>query len=159
MLDFLNLYGSPIAWIVAAIGWGVAKHHANRLEERKEIRSEIEEACDLVVSTIEMVREYRETAPTSVQSVGYEIRIKHSLEDLSLRLARLAQRKDPWRHVLDLKDSEAQFGRFFDAVSGGDFESQDRKRGDEDRFVFLQASKRGLSLNDSLRRAFLSAFQ
>ncbi len=157
--DFLVAYGSPVAWIIAALGWWVANKSANLREERKEIRAEIEDACSVVSSILDAFGNYRQTGAGTVEAIHIELEIKIAFQELNLRLDRLRRRRNALSESrLDLHNLDDLSIQFFDAVTGGDFEASDRSSSVGDKQLVARVVTKGLALNDALHRAFLRAF-
>lgn len=160
MAEFLREYGPAIAWIVAAVGWGVANHQNNRREERKEVRTEIDGAANCVMEILDQLRAYRKTTAGSSEAVEIETRIKMQFQYLSLRIDRLKDRRKGvlQEPLLKLEDIEEKVNHFFDVATGDDFESAERAPENQNPQILARQAKSALAVDDALHRAFLGAY-
>lgn len=157
--DLLKEYGPAVAWFVSAIGWIVANRQANERELRKEVREEVGEVRDLVESVLSLLGEYPDSTAGSAKALKLEGSIKFTLEDLSLRIQRLGEIKD-WRRRprMDLIEATKELAKFYDAVTGADFEAAERQDDALASNHHRQCARLGLLLVDRLHKAYASGF-
>lgn len=112
-------YGPAIAWAVAALGWLVSNHQANKRERRKEVRADIADIEKELDVTLAVIRD----ALLKTTDVPHEIlylKITTSLSSIDQKLERLVSRKFGDRCRIYQSSCRDAFEKLFDMASGDD---------------------------------------
>lgn len=145
--------GLAIGWTITVVGWIVANIVANARETRKEKRSQIESFRALLDELLDASRIY------------YTSNIKEeqftSSLDIHRRINRIQQMIENFDSdtIIKKQNNYPKFVLLYEAVTGGDFESKDTKRG----AAHSERYKRIVTLSDQLfsdiERSFESHYQ
>lgn len=154
--DFWNSAGKDVligvGWLLTIVGWLVSSRQANKREERKEIRSEVDACCRTTAELLAKTRKYyaMASAPDSEAVTGAEIRF--DLQRLFVRVERL-ERIYPQFDVMNAG------GELLDSITGGDFEVVTRVACAADSEKMLKIESDAHFLMDSLEDGFQRAFR
>lgn len=124
--EFLQSYGSPIAWLVAALGWGISNHHANLREKRKEFRAEIDTIEKVLKDLVAKLALYFKAPERDEAAKSLELEIKVLFRELDLKWDRVSRRQTGGTLGLYVDPCALQLEKLFDLATGQYFETVDR---------------------------------
>lgn len=143
--------GAPILQlIVIVIGWFVFSKDNNRRERRKEIRALLNEIRAKISEIEALALSYYCSHPEN--SIPTGMKIKQELQRLG-NLGTLCLRLNPAFSI------STEIMHFRQKVTGGDFESVDRKKRTEDHELFIVITQAGIALTYALEDAFARAYK
>lgn len=123
MVEFLKNYGPALAWLIAAIGWGVNNAQANVREKRKELRSELDTLEKTIQSIAEKIGSYLRRTANDTSSGMWELEILVLFQSVDRRLERIKKRQSGGTLGLYLDRISLERERFFDFATGRYFQT------------------------------------
>ena len=155
---FLRDYGSPIAWAIAAVGWFISNHHANRRERRKEFRQEIDAITSILDGISSKFEKYYEFELRGKDALTLERKIKLLFKEIEYKKERIEKRKLSFKSRAELKKFLAKFEEFFDFSTGKYFESNDMLPEDRQQAQIETLHDKSQQVTESLHAVFLIEF-
>lgn len=155
--EVLRQYGTPVAWLIVAIGWTIKNKQANARERRKEIRADISEICSAIERSLQFVEDH----VNADQNDGYTgmtaLKIHSTLADIDLKINRLFNRRFSIHTKTTLDSCKRYFEAYFDFSSGDKVLATDQDivtRGE----TIMEAHQSAHLLIDYLHRLFITEF-
>lgn len=155
---FIKDYGPSVAWIVAAVGWMISNHHANRREKRKEFRSEIDAIEKTVKSVSEKLAAYYRLPVNDPSLTTSELEIKILFKEIDLKWERLSKRSFWWWCSAIKSECGTSNERFYDHATGAYFESIARLPAADIGHHVHKLNFRALRFIENLHSLFLCEF-
>lgn len=146
-------YGPAVPWALVAWGWFLSNKHANHRELRKETRSELDRLLSSIRELADYNRAYGIAEPGSTDEVSTALAIKVGFNRVSASLERLLARLDD-----PASEVEKRFTKFYENVTGGDFESSSRQIRPANNPSFIATSAIAEKLIDAIEKAYLRRF-
>jgi hypothetical protein len=137
--------------VLTMIGWAVVSSQHNKRERRKEIRDLIRLLEQRVDNILEHASEYYSLDGTDKKCPLLRSKIVSNFTALSQLLARL-------RSAGLLLGADVEFISFKQAVTGGQFESQARKKIDASSITTLESATVGFAFVSKIENAYFKSF-
>lgn len=155
--EVLRQYGTPVAWLIVAVGWTIRNKQANSRERRKEIRSDIVEICSSIEKSLQLVEEHVNTNQNDGYTGMTALKIHTTLADIELKINRLFNRRFSAHTRTTLELCKKHFEAYFDISSGDKIISTSKNivnRGE----AIIEAHQSAHLLIDHLHRLFITEF-
>lgn len=137
--------------IVTILGWWIVSRQNDRRERRKEVRELIKQVEQRVDVVLGLAMEFYGIPGKDQRCAELAAKIRYNLSSL-----------DPLRQRLDsngLKcEAVQEIIAFRQSITGGEFESAQRKKLASSSHLFTEAAATGFALIDKLEHAYLLAF-
>jgi hypothetical protein len=156
--EFLKDYGAPIAWIVAAIGWGISNHQANTREKRKEFRTEIDAIEKVSKDILTKFASYFKLQSRDESAITLELEIKVLFRELDFKWERISKRLHVDESGPYSKKCKKALEQYFDFATGRYFETSNRPPQDKIGFHLHEIHVHSLIFIESLHSLFLQKF-
>lgn len=108
-------YSALISTAIVAVGWYVTSHQANKREDRKETRAEIDALVKTIESTTSLAIEY-------YSNIG--VKREKARGQLMPMLERIETRISVLQHHRTIPELESGHMHLWDAITDGDFDSE-----------------------------------
>lgn len=137
--------------IITILGWWIVSRQNDRRERRKEVRELVKQAEQRVDAVLSLAMEFYALPGKDPRCAELAAKIRYNLGTL-----------DPLRQRLDANglkcDAVSEIIAFKQSITGGEFESQARKKLAQNSHFLVEAAATGFALIDKFERAYLLAF-
>lgn len=123
MSDFVKNYGPAVAWVVAAIGWGITNFQANVREKRKELRSEIDALEKAIQSIADKMGAYLRRKEADASAAISELEILVLFQSVDRRIERIKKRQSGGTLGLYIDQIDREREQFYDFTTGKYFQT------------------------------------
>jgi hypothetical protein len=144
-------FGPLLTLATVIVGWAWVSKDNNKRESRKELRANLNEIRELVLSIEATARTYLQRPPTDEETHHLGFQIRRDLQHLAGRLATLKA----WNETF-VFDNEMLGYR--SCITGKDFDTKARKARAFDDQLFLEICNSGQNLIDTIERAFAEKY-
>lgn len=152
IIPFSQAFAPLLTFATVVVGWLWVSKDNNKRESRKELRANLNEIRELVLTIEGAARTYFQKPPADEEGHRLGFQIKRDLQHLAGRLTSLK--------ICDktlVFDNE--MAGYRSCITGRDFESNAREVRHYDDLLFLEICNSGQSLIDTIERAYAQKYK